>query len=209
MAKERLTISIDDSLVRQIDTTIDKKDIRNRSHAIETLVRQSLPSAQIDTVIVFIGGEGIKGIVSFIHSSLKNLEGAGMRRCHIIYGHYGQEIKDDLNLSDLNIVTTYHQTEQGSAGGLREIADLLPAQFGIINVQKPIKFNWPSLISYHNQYNPTVTLTPHDLNHLQGIGIAQKTIIEAIPIGFSVLEEESMQALLALHRLMLVPNLIS
>ena len=42
MDRERLTITLRKSLLGKVDELIDGTNIRNRSHAIETLISQSL-----------------------------------------------------------------------------------------------------------------------------------------------------------------------
>ncbi len=55
-SKARLTITLPQDLLRQIDRLIDKQTIRNRSHAIEMLVRQSL-RPQVETAVLLAGGQ--------------------------------------------------------------------------------------------------------------------------------------------------------
>lgn len=70
--KTRLTITLPTDLLRQIDTLIDKSTIRNRSHAIEHLIRQTL-SPQLDTAFILAGGgkkitpQNLNQLTSLLH----------------------------------------------------------------------------------------------------------------------------------------------
>ena len=54
--KERLTITLDESLLRSIDATIDGVNVRNRSHAIEQLLIASMKHGKPRKAVVFAGG---------------------------------------------------------------------------------------------------------------------------------------------------------
>lgn len=60
MGIERITITIKDETLREIDKMIDGRDIRNRSHAIENLINQSL--GRLDTVLILAGGNKNKTV---------------------------------------------------------------------------------------------------------------------------------------------------
>ena len=57
---ERITITIGKPLLERIDKMVDKKNIKNRSHAIETLLHRSLSKTDITTAIIMAGGKGTK-----------------------------------------------------------------------------------------------------------------------------------------------------
>lgn len=54
--KARLTITLDSDLIQKIDTLVDGQTVKNRSHAIETLVAQSLAPA-VHTAVILAGGK--------------------------------------------------------------------------------------------------------------------------------------------------------
>ena len=53
--KKRLTITLPPDLLAEIDRLIDKKTVRNRSHAIELLLRKSLKPT-VSTAVLLAGG---------------------------------------------------------------------------------------------------------------------------------------------------------
>ena len=56
MSRIRLTITLEQKILRFLDTIIDKKKIRNRSHAIEYVLKQYF-DPQITKALVLVGGE--------------------------------------------------------------------------------------------------------------------------------------------------------
>ncbi|KKW35004.1 MAG: Nucleotidyl transferase, partial [Candidatus Uhrbacteria bacterium GW2011_GWC2_53_7] len=55
---ERVTITVKKDILRRVDSLVDGREIRNRSHAIETLIARSLSKTGLDTALVMAGGEG-------------------------------------------------------------------------------------------------------------------------------------------------------
>lgn len=59
MDRERITITIKKDLLKKVDQTIDKIQVRNRSHAIEALITQAIGSP-ISKAVILAGGSGAK-----------------------------------------------------------------------------------------------------------------------------------------------------
>ena len=58
MVRKRLTITLDPQILKRADSYIDGKKIRNRSHAIEYLIKKSFP-LKVDQAVVLAGGSGV------------------------------------------------------------------------------------------------------------------------------------------------------
>ncbi|MFZ5390989.1 MAG: sugar phosphate nucleotidyltransferase [Patescibacteria group bacterium] len=59
LGRDRLTITLQPELIKALDKTIDGRTIRNRSHAIEYWLTQSL-LPPVTKVLILAGGEGVK-----------------------------------------------------------------------------------------------------------------------------------------------------
>ncbi|MEW6408001.1 MAG: sugar phosphate nucleotidyltransferase [Patescibacteria group bacterium] len=108
MERKRLTITLRKDLLPQVDEIIDGAKIRNRSHAIEYLLLQSL-RPRLSRAFILAGGEGIKmrpftyempksmlpvhnrPILEYIIDLLRNNE---IREIIILVGHLGEKIKN-------------------------------------------------------------------------------------------------------------------
>ena len=58
--KERITITLDDKLLEQIDKRIDGTHIKNRSQEIEFLLAEALGSNIPSKAILLVGGKGTR-----------------------------------------------------------------------------------------------------------------------------------------------------
>ncbi len=98
--KTRLTITLDKDLLKRIDTLIDKKTIRNRSHAIESLVSETL-AQRIKYAVILAGGRKNKKCVSLrningrtlLHYQIDHLKHYGIKRIIICAGKFAKDIK--------------------------------------------------------------------------------------------------------------------
>ncbi len=57
MKRVRITISISQDVAKEVDNRIDGTHIRNRSHAIESLLSESLQLSSIKTAVILAGGK--------------------------------------------------------------------------------------------------------------------------------------------------------
>ncbi|MEA2037353.1 MAG: sugar phosphate nucleotidyltransferase [Nanoarchaeota archaeon] len=71
MKKPKIAISLDQSLLDQIDSKVDGSIIRSRSQAIEYFLRKGLKESSIDTAVLLIKGDHQE-------SSLKTLKGKSL-----------------------------------------------------------------------------------------------------------------------------------
>src|SRR3989338_4184729 len=58
--KERVTLTLDANLLREIDRRIDGHRIKNRSHAIELTLMQTMGSNVPKTALILAGGMGTR-----------------------------------------------------------------------------------------------------------------------------------------------------
>lgn len=142
MDRKRLTITIKKDLLLKIDKIIDGFRIRNRSHAIEYLLSQTL-SPKISKALILAGGRGIKmrpftyeipktlipvkdkPILEYTIELLKENQ---IRDITILVGHLGNKIKSYFgDGSNFGVRINYIEEKKpkGTAAPLRKIKKLL------------------------------------------------------------------------------------
>ena len=138
MERKRLTITLRNDVIAHVDATIDGATIRNRSHAIESLLIQSLPPT-ITQAVILAGGPGItmrpltyelpKAMIPvkghpILEYTIKLLRTYNIKDIIICIGHLGETIQkyfgDGLRF-DVSITYSQETKRLGTGGALRSV----------------------------------------------------------------------------------------
>lgn len=149
MNRERITVTIQGSLLKQLDHMIDGETVRNRSHAIEKVLIDKFGDIIVPQAIIFGGGKGVsvKGsekLISpllfpidgemLIDRHIKQLKKAGVEEIFLSVGTFGDEVRKvvgDGSKYDMKVL--YFERDHGTASILRQAKDLLKESFLVLN----------------------------------------------------------------------------
>lgn len=186
----RITISLSREIADQIDATIDGVKVRNRSHAIETLVTDSLDLVQVQQAIILAGGEQALNRIPAIKRMLETLKQAGIFHAIIAVGYLGEEIKKEIgNGEEQGLRIEYVTSELGTGGALLQLKSKLKRTFLVANIDQPVEINLKNLLKFHRDHQPTVTIATRSLRELSGIYIMEPKVFTSISEGFCMLED--------------------
>lgn len=179
---ERVTITIKKDMLRRIDSMIDKREIRNRSHAIENLLAKSLSKTGLDTALVMAGGEGahLRPITYEIPKPLIPIRGKpilehqiNLLRRHDITNillsvdYMSHKIKDhfgDGKRFGVDITYIVEDKPMGTAGPISLAKDYISKSFLFLNVDTLMDPNIYEMYEFHRKQRKlaTVLLTTVD-----------------------------------------------
>lgn len=176
MDRQRLTITLGDDTLSKIDRFIDGTKIRNRSHAIEYLINQTLVP-KVSQAIILAGGRGLhmrpftfempKGllpvgghpILEHIVDQLRKYE---IRDIIFSIGHLGDKIKDHFgDGKKFGVRISYLQEDEplGTGGAL------IPAQkkitgstFLVVHGDILIDIDLSDLVTFHKEQGTVGTI---------------------------------------------------
>jgi Arc/MetJ-type ribon-helix-helix transcriptional regulator len=186
----RITISLSKEVADQIDKTIDGIRIRNRSHAVESLVTDSLQISQVRHAVVLAGGEHVTRKLPAIRHMLQTLSKSGILDVIVAVGYLGDSIRKELgDGSQHGVKISYHQTELGTGGALAELKAILKQTFIVVNLSEPVNVDIRTLLQFHREHNPVVTLATKHLGNLDGVYVIEPKVFATIPSGFCMLED--------------------
>lgn len=174
--RERLTITLRNDLLKRIDEFIDGYRIRNRSHAIEYLLKTTLP-ATVQKAFILAGGPGIKmrpftyelpkAMIPIngrpiLESTINLLRDHGIKEIIILVGILGDKIRNYFaDGSKFGVRISYFEEDKPS-GTARPIAKARalfePNPFLVIYGDVLAEININDLISYHEQTNAVATM---------------------------------------------------
>lgn len=176
MDRERLTITLDKSILAKVDSFIDGTKIRNRSHAIEYLITQSLVP-RVKQAVILAGGKGLN-MRPFTFEMPKGLFPVGGKPIleHIIelfcrfeirdivfsIGHLGGKIREyfgDGRKFGVKITYISEKKQAGTGGALALAKKYIKSDtFLVIHGDILTDINLSDLIAFHKKQGVTASI---------------------------------------------------
>lgn len=178
--KERVTLTIEANLLRQIDSTVNGSTIRNRSHAVEMLLREAMKGEMPAHGVILAGGDeqAVERVLTteqgkpLIKHNIDLLLGAGLEHIIIvtknpekIRGAVG-EIKD----AEIQYVTETHPL--GTAGALHLAKPYLEGPFLVSNADDIKDVNIKEMFDFHRHAGGLATMALTTTNNPAEYGVA-------------------------------------
>ena len=186
----RVTISLSKDLATRIDELVDGVHIRNRSHAIETLVSDSLELVQIRQAVVMAGGDRAVERLPAIERMLACLSQYGVRDITVAVGYLGDQIRQALGTGESRgLHIQYIESDLGTGGALLQLKPRLKRTFLVVNIEQPVEVNLKVLLKFHRDHQPVATIATRSLRELSGIYVMEPRLLASIPPGFCMLED--------------------
>ena len=188
--KDRVTLTITRELLMRVDERIDGTHIKNRSHAVELLLRQSLRGNVPNVAVILAGGKGtrLKPLTDKMPKSLVDLKGKPIVQYNIdlckkygirniilsvghmrdqIINHYGDGSKFGVNISYVE------ETEPlGTAGPLRLLKGRVHETFVLMNGDEIKDVNLQKKFQTHVENNAMATIALTTVEDPSAYGVA-------------------------------------
>lgn len=205
----RVTISLSREIAERIDELVDGVRIRNRSHAIESLVTDSLDLAQIHQAVILAGGERAVDRLPAIQRMIQTLAQYGIFDITVAVGYLGEEVKKQLNESNAHGVRLHFtESELGTGGALLQLKNRLRATFLVVNIEKPVDIDIKNLLKFHREHAPVATIATPSLRELSGVYVMEPKVFSFIPSGFCMLEDTVFHEMTKQGKLLPYPILV-
>lgn len=209
MERERITISIKNNVLKIVDKTIDGINVRNRSHAIETLlIKASEMDSSTKHAVILLGGEDAMKSIPLVQANLKKLSDNGFTKVFIAVGYLADKIKSKLgDGSDFGLTLQYLDKGEGSGGAISSLKKAFDKTFIVLNFTDITKFDLDKLFDLHKQFKTEATIITNDLEGLTGLYILEPSTFSYLPKGFSMLETDIFPKLIADGKLVVRPTI--
>lgn len=207
MERERITISIKKKLLSAIDDTIDGVNVRNRSHALETLASKALNLSESKNAVILIGGDNALKTIPMVENNLNQLAKNGFEKVYIAVGYLGDKIKGKLGDGEkFDLELEYLEGGEGSGGALLQLKNLFKNTFLVYNFSDDSnELSLDRLLDFHKKHKSLATIITNNIEELNGIYIMEPDCFEYIPKGFSMLETDIFPKINADSKLVIYP----
>ncbi|HLC94521.1 MAG TPA: sugar phosphate nucleotidyltransferase [Patescibacteria group bacterium] len=176
MRRIRLTITLQEGLIENVDHLVDGEKIRNRSHAIEYILLQYL-KPHIGKAVILAGGKGeklrpytyelpkpllpIKGRPILEHL-IENLRMADVREIILCVGYLGDKIREyfgDGKKWGVKIQYSEEKTPVGTGGAIKKIrAFVKDDPFLVLHGDILTNLNLTDIINFHKDQASKATV---------------------------------------------------
>jgi len=205
MKRDRITISIKEEILRKIDQKIDGVRTRNRSHAIELLVTESLGLSQINSAVIMAGGKGALRLIPLVENTINNLKRYGFAEIYLAVGYLGEKIKQSIgDGEEFGLKINYIEGGEGTAGALLPLKNKIKS-FIVVNIEKNFNTNLKNLSDFHRDHLAIATVATQEMKSMKGYYVLEPDIFNYIPKGFSMLEEDIFPKLVGENKLIFYP----
>ncbi len=189
--KERVTLTLDSDLLNEVDRRVDGFKIKNRSHAIELLLMQSLGNGVPKTAFILAGGRGVR-LQPITHELPKPLlplhdkpllqhilelfRKHNIKNVIISVGYKGDKIKEAFgNGSKMGMSITYVEEDKplGTAGPLRLAASMLTETFIACNADELKDIDLMDMYLSHKENRAHVTIALTTVDDPSAYGVAR------------------------------------
>ena len=206
--RERITISIRSDLLEKIDQQIDGSKLRNRSHAIEHFVSESLGLAEVNNAVILGGGKGALKLIPIIEGSIQELKKYGINLIYLAVGYLGPKIKEYIgDGTKYGVKVIYLEGGEGTAGAVKPLKNTFKKTFIVINLDESLKIDLKKLAAFHRKHLSTATIAVKELTNPKGIYMFEPDIFTFIPDGFSMLESDVFPELVKENKIITFPAL--
>ena len=178
MDKERVTITLSPSILTSVDSLVDGKSIRNRSHAIETLIAQSLGTTINDAFILAGGGGAAKAMTVIngkpviartadwlVRNGIRTISFGVDKQDKKINKYFGKGIGFDAGYIQ-------EETPLGTGGAISQLESKFHSAFVVCYGDILTDFDLRSMLSFHKTHNATVTVALKSVKDTKSVGIA-------------------------------------
>jgi len=190
MRKQRITITLNPQIIKKIDQIIDHKNILNRSHAIEVILKNYFKTS-VETAIILAGGKKVKktplfklnGITLFEYQ-IEQLVKANIKEIILITNDdksLYDELLKNMHINGSTVTVIKEPAPTGTAGTINTLRKhLKDKSFLVLHGDVYTELNFENLIEYHTNQNYTGTMVLTTVNEPQKYGMATVQGIEIV-----------------------------
>jgi len=191
--KERITITLNENLIKQLDKRIDGEEIKNRSQEIGKILEDSLGVSIPSKALILAGGKGTrlrpltyktpKGLIEVQGKTLTEwlfelFKKYGIRDVILSTGYLADKIRDyftDGSKFGMNIEYVEEDPSKplGTGGPLRLAQDMLTDSFIVSNGDELKCINIPRMYRLHKRKKALVTIALTSVNDPSQYGVAR------------------------------------
>jgi NDP-sugar pyrophosphorylase family protein len=178
--KERVTVTIERSLLKTIDASVDGMQVKNRSHAVELLIERALKQVMPSQAVILAGGDSKKLLKPVnnkpvILHNIELLSRHGVSDIVLIITKQDTKVKEylgDGNAHDVQLTYVEEKEKLGTAGALNMLREQLNAPFILMNGDELKNVDIKDMYNFHKQNHGLCTIALTSVQDPAQYGVA-------------------------------------
>jgi mannose-1-phosphate guanylyltransferase len=178
--KERITVTIERSLLHLVDASVDGMQIKNRSHAIELLIERGLRYQLPSKAVILAGGDPkqllkpINGRAAIQHN-IDLVARFGIQEVILLTPARDKRVREFLGDGagmDVRLRYVEESEPRGTAGSLESLRTELTEAFFLLNGDEVKDVNLRDFYGHHKQQHGLVTIALTSVQDPSSYGVA-------------------------------------
>lgn len=188
---ERVTITVKQDVLKRLDNMVDRRNIRNRSHAIEVMLSRAFGKTDIDTALILAGGEGVnlrpityeipKPLIPIngrpiLEHQIRMLKKYDIRNLVVSVGYMKEKVMEHFgNGSNFGVSIEYIAEDKpfGTAGCLMPAKELIRNRFVMVNVDTLLNPDLYEMHEFHKSQGTLATVLLSTSSETKNYGVAK------------------------------------
>ncbi|GEM_PF-873855 len=171
--KEKISITIDSELIKKADRVIDGVTVRNRSQALEHLIRKAITQKDAEEAVILAGGDIRKLKFGDTYKPLARVEGsplivntiqklkeAGVKKIMIAAGPITDKVFEAVgDGSEYGLTIIYLKDEgTGTAGAIKSAEKHITGPFFVVFGDEYFDFDLKKMVGFHTMNGNPATM---------------------------------------------------
>lgn len=178
MAKKRVSLTVEESLVDKLDSEADRKGL-NRSQMVEEVVESYFQRRGIDTAVILCGGPEVKTLE--LHNGkpvlshiLEHLSSQGIDRAILLIGN-NSEIQENFGSGYNGVALDYVEEEEpeGTAAALERVEGKIDRSFVVLNGHVIADVDLKDMLKVHEEEDSVGTMALTAVENPSDFGVAK------------------------------------
>jgi len=165
MAKSKIAISVDNNLLRQVDSKVDGSIIRSRSQAIEYFLKKGLQEQSINTAVLLLKGEhqenALKEVngIPLLRQQIDFFAGHGIKTVYIVtqYTKNMNSLINEISYAKIHVEIIEKQAK-GNAEALSAARDKVSNNFIVMSGDTYNNFDLLKMVKKHSESDKLATM---------------------------------------------------
>ncbi|MFP4038409.1 MAG: sugar phosphate nucleotidyltransferase [Candidatus Nanohaloarchaea archaeon] len=161
MSKKRVSLTLEEELLKRMDAEADHKSL-NRSQMFEEVVEEYIHGQEIDTAVIFCGGEEKRSLKSVdgrpvLSHIVEHLKDNNISRLVLLPGKNEEEIRDRFSYG-MDVEYVSEEEPRGTASALKKLGDRIGKTFLAVNGDVIARADIADMLKVHREEGRKATM---------------------------------------------------